>query len=186
MPKKPKSDQSATTDAADAEMFRHAISDAVPLQQEMRATKPRRVVAKARFARAKQRKVLQESMQADYDTRDIHSEDTLQFQRASVGKRTLRKLARGNFPVDDEIDLHGMTVAEAHEVLQRFITDACLRGFTCVRIVHGKGLGSGSRGPVLKRKVASLLRRWEQVLAYVSARQVDGGTGAVYVLLGKE
>lgn len=167
-------------------MFRQAMSDTVPLQQEMRAAKPRRVVAKARFARAEQRLVLKESMQADDDIRDIHSEDSLRFHRESVGKRTLRKLARGNFAVQDELDLHGMTVAEAHQALQQFITDACLRGFTCVRIVHGKGLGSGARGPVLKRKVASLLRRWQQVLAFVSARQGDGGSGAVYVLLSKE
>lgn len=125
-------------------------------------------------------------MEADDDVRDINSADTLRFHREFVGKRTLRKLARGNFSVQDELDLHGMTVAEAHVALQRFITDACLRGFTCVRIVHGKGMGSGARGPVLKRKVAGLLRRWEQVLAFVSARQVDGGTGAVYVLLDKD
>jgi DNA-nicking Smr family endonuclease len=125
-------------------------------------------------------------MEADYDPREIHSADNLRFQRPTVGKRTMRKLLRGSFSVQDELDLHGMTADEAHIALENFILDATLRGFTCVRIVHGKGLGSGERGPILKRKVASLLRRWSQVLAYVSARQVDGGTGAVYVLLEKD
>ncbi|MFQ5981873.1 MAG: Smr/MutS family protein, partial [Woeseiaceae bacterium] len=59
------------------------------------------------------------------------------------------------------------------------------RGHRCVRVVHGKGLGSGERGPVLKRKVDKWLSEWDSVLAFVSARQVDGGTGACYVLLKK-
>jgi len=186
MPKKPNSDKSAGDESDDVEMFRRAMSDATPLQHEVRASDNRRVAPKARFAHAEEREVLAESMEADYDVRDIHSEDTLRFSRDAVGKRTMRKLARGNIAVQDELDLHGMTSAQAHEVLQDFIKNACRRGLTCVRIVHGKGLGSGDRGPVLKRKVASLLRRWQQVLAFVSARQVDGGTGAVYVLLDKE
>jgi len=185
----PKNENSGTDDngeTADSELFRDAISDATPLKHEVRAATPRRVSPRARFSREEQQQVLRESMEAGYDERDIHSVDNLRYHRATVGKRTMRKLARGSFAIQDELDLHGMTVSEAEIALQNFITDACLRGFTCVRIVHGKGLGSGERGPVLKRKVASLLRRWQQVLAYVSARQVDGGTGAVYVLLEKE
>jgi DNA-nicking Smr family endonuclease len=97
----------------------------------------------------------------------------------------MRKLARGNFSVQDEIDLHGMTVPEAKEALHDFIGECESRGYTCVRIVHGKGLGSGNRGPVLKGKVNKWLRQWNAVLAFVSTRQIDGGTGAVYVLLRK-
>lgn len=180
------SDKTKDDDSDDSSVFRDAMSDATPLQHETRVEHPRRVSSRARFSREEQSKVLRESMESDYDEREIHSADNLRFHRASVGKRTMRKLARGNYAVQDELDLHGMTVAEAQVVLQNFISDACIRGFTCVRIVHGKGLGSGERGPVLKRKVASLLRRWQQVLAFVSARQVDGGTGAVYVLLEKD
>ena len=180
------SDKSKDEDSAEESLFREAMSDATPLQHETRVAHPRRVSTRARFSRKEHNEVLRESMQADYDQREIHSEDNLRFHRATVGKRTMRKLARGNYAVQDELDLHGMTVAEAQNALQNFISDACIRGFTCVRIVHGKGLGSGERGPVLKRKVASMLRRWQQVLAFVSARQVDGGTGAVYVLLEKE
>ena len=170
----------------DKSVFLDAISDAIPLQHETRVGHPRRIIPKARFSREEHQEVLRESMHADYDDREIHSEDNLRFHRPSVGKRTMRKLTRGSYAVQDELDLHGMTVAEASNALQIFISDACIRGFTCVRIVHGKGYGSGERGPILKRRVASLLRRWQQVLAFVSARQVDGGTGAVYVLLERE
>ena len=95
----------------------------------------------------------------------------------------MRKLARGRFSVQAEIDLHGMTVAEARPRLNDFIDNCVRQNLLCVRIVHGKGLGSGDRGPVLKNSVNAWLRKWDAVLAFVSARQVDGGTGAVYVLL---
>ena len=97
----------------------------------------------------------------------------------------MRKLARGNFAVQGELDLHGMTVAEAKPALREFISESVYRGHSCVRVVHGKGLGSGERGPILKTKVNNWLRRWDEVLAFVSTRQVHGGTGAVYVLLEK-
>jgi DNA-nicking Smr family endonuclease len=74
-------------------------------------------------------------------------------------------------------------VPEAKEALRTFLAQALARHIRCVRIIHGKGLRSGHRGPVLKGAVSSVLRRVGPVLAYVSARQVDGGTGALYVLL---
>lgn len=183
MTKKADNDENSAT-PGDDDLFRRAVADARPLALEPRVLPKRQLPApKARFRREEERDVLRDSVEADYDPREIASEDNLRFHRQAVGKRTMRKLARGSFAVQDELDLHGMTAAEAQLALQDFIGDACLRGFSCVRIVHGKGLGSGERGPVLKRKVASLLRRWQPVLAFVSARQVDGGTGAVYVLL---
>jgi len=129
MPKNENSDQGDDGEADDKELFRDAMSDATPLRHVARATRPRSVSPRARFSRQEQQEVLRESMQADYDERDIHSADNLRYHRATVGKRTMRKLARGNFAVQDEIDLHGMTVAEAEVALQNFITDACLRGF---------------------------------------------------------
>ena len=170
----------------ESRLFREAAAGTRPLRHEERAASPQQVKPRARFRRRETEEVLRESLQAEYDPRDIHSEDNLRFHRPSVGKRTMRKLARGSYAVQDELDLHGMTSDEAQVALRNFIGDACIRGFTCVRIVHGKGYGSGERGPVLKRRTAALLRRWDQVLAYVSARQVDGGTGAVYVLLERD
>ena len=169
----------------DSGLFRREMADAKPLPADARVPLPRRAIARARFARQDERDVLRESLDADADTSNLQSGDSLYFCRQHVGRRTMRKLARGNYSVQNEIDLHGMTADEARIRLQDFIQDSSLRGFTCVRVVHGKGLGSGDRGPVLKRNVDHWLRRWPEVLAFVSTRQVDGGTGAVYVLLDR-
>ena len=166
------------------DLFRRAMSDAKPIKTELRVPpagkKPK---PKAKFAHADESAALRESLDADFDELDTGSGDALRFHRQHVGKRTMRKLARGNYAVQDEIDLHGMTVEEARPRLADFIEHSARSGKTCVRVVHGKGLGSGDRGPVLKSNVNRWLRKWEYVLAFVSTRQVDGGTGAVYVLL---
>jgi DNA-nicking Smr family endonuclease len=166
------------------ELFRRAMSGTKPLRAEERAVEERRKPSpRARFTHADRKEVLRESMLADIDTMESDNGNALRFHRPSVGRRTMRKLARGNFAIQAEIDLHGMTVTQAKPRLAEFITACARSGQLCVRVVHGKGLGSGQRGPVLKMNVNRWLRRWDSVLAFVSARQVDGGTGAVYVLL---
>jgi DNA-nicking Smr family endonuclease len=160
------------------------MSDAKPLKAEERipvsAKKPK---PKARFTRADEHAALEESLDVDIDDLEQSSGEALRFQRATVGRTTMRMLTRGSYAIQAEIDLHGMTLAEAKPRLEKFVY-RCARGNKlCIRIVHGKGLGSGERGPVLKRGVDRWLRKWDAVLAFVSARQVDGGTGAVYVLL---
>ena len=168
----------------DPDLFRRAFADVKPLRPESRVPGPaKKTKPRARFSRADQKEVLRESMQADVDTMEQANADKLRFHRAPVGRGTMRRLERGTYSIQSEIDLHGMTVAEAKPRLAAFI-DACARnGDCCVRVVHGKGLGSGERGPVLKMSVNRWLRQWDAVLAFVSARQVDGGTGALYVLL---
>ena len=168
----------------DADLFRRALADAKPLRATKRAEEViRKPVPKARFARADEIAALRESLEADIDDTETHGGESLRFHRPTVGKRTMRKLARGSFSVQAEIDLHGMTVAEAKPRLSEFIESCAREGKLCVRVVHGKGLGSGERGPVLKQKDNRWLRQWHTVLAFVSTRQVHGGTGAVYVLL---
>jgi DNA-nicking Smr family endonuclease len=175
---------SKTLSDDDTNLFRNAVSGAKPLRTEDRVEVPkRRLKPKARFTRADEEKALRESLEDDIDTMERGNADSMRFSRPSVGRRTMRKLARGKFSVQAEIDLHGMTVAEAKPRLTDFIDNCVRQQFLCVRIVHGKGLGSGHRGPVLKNSVYHWLRKWGAVLAFVSARQVDGGTGAVYVLL---
>ena len=95
----------------------------------------------------------------------------------------MRRLRRGHYRVESELDLHGLTVPEAKQALRDFLARAIARQCRCVRIIHGKGLGSGPRGPVIKQAVNVILRRTDPVIAFCSARQVDGGTGAIYVLL---
>lgn len=175
-------DQTVTDN--DIDEFRRAIADAKPLKNEDRipVAKPK-PKPRARFSKADEREALRESLLDDIDTIEHGYGAALRFHRASVGRRTMRKLARGGYSVQAELDLHGMTLAEAKPRLSDFIDYSVLQGNLCVRIVHGKGLGSGNRGPVLKNAVNRWLRKWDSVLAFVSTRQVDGGTGAIYVLL---
>ena len=168
----------------DDDLFRRAMTGTKPLRTENRAPGPsRKPQPKARFADADHKDVLRESMEADIDTMEYGNADSLRFQRPSVGRTTMRMLSRGSYAIQAEIDLHGMTVAEAKPRLATFIERCAKNNKLCVRVVHGKGLGSGDRGPVLKKAVDRWLRQWDVVLAFVSARQVDGGTGAIYVLL---
>ena len=97
----------------------------------------------------------------------------------------LRKLRRGQFQVGAALDLHGMTVATARDALAAFLQHARRDSLGCVRIIHGKGKRSHHRGPVLKQKINHWLRQRDEVLAFCSARPMDGGTGAIYVLLRK-
>jgi DNA-nicking Smr family endonuclease len=171
----------------ETDLFRRAMADAKPLRSEERVSPPqRKPKPRARFARADERAALSESLQADIDDLELDNVEYLRFARAGVGKREMRQLARGRYAVQDEIDLHGMTLQEAHDNLREFLSHNANVGRTCVRVVHGKGLGSGERGPVLKRGVNRWMRRWNEVLAFVSTRQVHGGTGAVYVLLRRQ
>ena len=168
----------------DPDDFRQAMRGIKPLKSEARVpvTKPK-PKPKAKFSKADERQVLAESLEDDIDTIEHGYGAALRFHRQHVGKRTMRKLQRGGYSVQAEIDLHGMTVDEARPRLADFIDYCASQGKYCVRVVHGKGLGSGNRGPVLKNAVNRWLRKWDCVLAFVSTRQVDGGTGAVYVLL---
>ena len=169
----------------DVEHFRRSMSDARPLKSDARVPEPKKKPpARARFSRADEQKALAESLEADIDTMEAANAESMRYHRPHVGKRTMRKLARGKYAVQAEIDLHGMTVAEARPRLSDFIDYSLKQGLTCVRIVHGKGLRSGPGGPVIKRRIGRWLRRRDDVLAFCSARPAHGGTGALYVLLG--
>ena len=111
------------------------------------------------------------------------SGEELNFRRNGIGHDTVRKLRRGHWSIQDNLDLHGLVVDEARALLSDFLHDSVKRGLRCVRIVHGKGYRSANGEPVLKRKVASWLTQRDAVLAYVQAKPADGGGGAVVVLL---
>ncbi len=114
---------------------------------------------------------------------DLESGDELYYAQPGLQHGVLRRLRRGQLSVARQLDLHGMTVSVARDALAAFLRDSRRDGVRCVRIIHGKGRGSRQGQPVLKRKVDHWLRQREEVLAFASARPVDGGTGAVYVLL---
>jgi len=119
------------------------------------------------------------------DTWDVGQEHEAgqTYVRRGLGTDVLARLRRGHWAVQDEIDLHGHTADEAHDALADFLDEARARGFRCVRVVHGKGLTSPNREPVLKGKVRRWLSQWDDVLAYCEAPRHSGGGGAVLVLL---
>ena len=172
----------------DAELFREAVGDVKPLAQRARAPAAgRKPPARARFTAADRAMVLVESLQGfgagggESDVTD--SGDEISFRRDGVQNSVLRKLKRGEYRVEDVCDLHGLRLDEAKAALREFLAEALARHLRCVRIIHGKGHGSGNRGPVLKTAVNMILRKTGPVLAFTSARRVDGGTGAINVLL---
>lgn len=105
------------------------------------------------------------------------------FLRPGLGADVLVRLRRGHWSVQAELDLHRLTSSEAHDALADFLFDARGRGLRCVRVIHGKGLSSPNREPVLKSKVRRWLSQWDEVLAYCEAPRHGGGAGAVVVLL---
>lgn len=167
----------------EARLFRDAVRGVRPLRSSATPPRPPKVRARARFTRADRAAVLRESLAGSNVDPVLAGGDELVFHRPQVQPRVLRRLRRGEYRMQREIDLHGLTAAEAKHALREFLIEALERRVRCVRIIHGKGLRSGHRGPVLKSTVSGVLRRTGAVLAYVSARPVDGGTGAVYVLL---
>ncbi len=129
--------------------------------------------------------VLEELAVAPIDFSEVETGEEISYLRAGLHRRTLGRLRRGHWRVQDEIDLHEMNIAAASESVRAFLEIARRAGFGCVKIIHGKGLRSGPDGPQLKRMTASLLARHPRVCAFASARPNDGGTGAVYVLLDR-
>ena len=175
--------QDESADEDEAGLFRRAMRDVRPLDAEPRAHGQRRRRApRAHFARAERAAVLEESL-APTALHDVQPGDELLFRRPGVPETVLRRLRQGVFRVEAAVDLHGLTASDGARALRAFLREARGRGLRCVRIIHGKGLRSGTRGPVLKQTVSTLLRQADVVLAFASARPRDGGTGATLVLL---
>jgi DNA-nicking Smr family endonuclease len=124
---------------------------------------------------------LSESLSDWVPPHDFQDEDS--FLRPGLSRQILKHLRRGHWAVQDELDLHGHTSDEALSSLVAFLKRSRKRGLRCVRVIHGKGLRSKNREPVLKYKVRAWLSQREEILAYCEARPVDGGSGAMTVLL---
>ncbi|MES2634179.1 MAG: Smr/MutS family protein [Pseudomonadota bacterium] len=131
-----------------------------------------------------EQRVLQEAISDEFDGATLLDvDDALSFRRPGIGTDITRKLRKGGWSMQGEIDLHGMRREEAREALSAFIRESVKRGWRCVRVVHGKGLGSPGKTPVLKGRVQSWLIQKNEVLAFVQARGDEGGAGALVVLL---
>ncbi len=166
------------------DLFRAAVADVRPLNSDrlpVEVTPPAPVPA---MRQADERQVLRDMLSdGEPDDELVETGDELLFSRPGLQHGVMRKLRRGQYSIGAELDLHGMTVAEARPRLAAFLHEMQLHHVRCVRIIHGKGHGSRQRRPVLKGKVSHWLQQRDEVLAFCSARSVDGGTGAVYVLL---
>ena len=127
---------------------------------------------------------LQESMSDEFDVSTLlDTDEHLSFRRPGIGVDVTRKLRQGQWSIQRQLDLHGLRSDEAREALGQFIRDAHKHGIRCVRVIHGKGLGSPGKTPVLKSRVHSWLVQKSEVLAFVQAKPADGGAGALVVLL---
>jgi DNA-nicking Smr family endonuclease len=168
----------------DGGLFRKAVRGARPLRQD-RNSQPRPKRKPVPLQRRHDEQEVLASLLSDDFNPDIETGEELHFARGGVQQRVLRKFRRGQYAIEAELDLHGRTVPEARELVSAFLRQMRAGGKRCVRIIHGKGLSSEGKLPVLKIRVNSWLRQKDDVLAFSSARPQDGGTGAVYVLLKK-
>ena len=170
--------------AEDAD-FRVEVADATPLPPPNRAQHPRpkpKPVARQRLLDEQQ--VMRDALHDPFDwDAAVATGEELLFTRPGVPAAAMRKLKRGGWIMRAELDLHGMNGEEARIALAAFLNNCMRRDWRCVRIIHGKGLGSKNREPVLKHKVRHWLMQRDDVLAFCQARPVDGGAGAVVILL---
>ena len=165
--------------------FREAVADVEPLEPPRRlpprGTRPAPI---PHHTRRDERAVLAEAISGPVSLDDaLDSGEELAFLREGLSRQLLRQLRRGHWVVQDGLDLHGMNRTEAAHRVSEFLRASAARGVRCVRIVHGKGLGSKNREPVLKHLVRKLLPRRDEVLAFCQAPAADGGSGALLALL---
>ncbi len=171
--------------ADDNALFRDAVQDVAPLILPNKIEHPRkRRKPIPHHHLLDERQALQDSL-SDHISADagLETGEELSYARDGISKQILRKLRRGHWVLQDQLDLHGMTTAEARAALITFLSHCDKRGHRCVRIIHGKGLRSKNREPVLKQKVANWLMQRDEIVAFCQALPADGGSGAVVVLL---
>lgn len=127
---------------------------------------------------------LKETLSDDFEPGTLlEIDETLSFRRPGVGSDVTHRLRQGHWSIQAHLDLHGLRREEAREAVGQFIRDCHKQGLRCIRVVHGKGLGSLGKTPVLKAKVQSWLIQKQEVIAFVQAKPLHGGAGALMVLL---
>lgn len=169
----------------DAELFRREAGPVKPLRHDRAEPPTSRPPPLPRQTWRENALIRDEMLYGEFDPADMEIGEELVYLQAGVQRGVLRKLRRGHYSVRRELDLHGLTVPEARLALGEFLAHCSEQGERCVRIIHGKGNNSRNQQPVLKIKLNTWLRLRKDILAFCSARPVDGGTGAVYVLLAQ-
>jgi DNA-nicking Smr family endonuclease len=149
------------------------------------AATPRRVVTEEAEALA----ALSDIVNGDAPFDIAETREYVEGHVLGLDPRLVRRLRRGDFAWQAYLDLHGMTAVPAHDAVEAFIIESARAGYRCVLVVHGRGLNSKDQVPVLKERMKRWLARGRMgrhVLAFTSARAVDGGAGALYVLLRRD
>ena len=169
----------------EAEAFRDAVADVQPLATPRRVERPRPEVEPiARQFLNDERQALAETLSDEIDVeRLLEHDEALSFRRAGISQEALARLRRGHWVAQAALDLHGLRRDEARDAVARFLPQAVRDGLRCVRVIHGKGLGSVDRKPVLKDKVLRWLVQRDEVIAFCEAPPHAGGSGALLVLL---
>ncbi|MBT9457575.1 MAG: Smr/MutS family protein [Burkholderiaceae bacterium] len=167
------------------ELFTRTVGPVTPLvaaiRAELRRTKP---APEPRQREQDEQQALRQALSDDFDVDSLlETDEALSFRRTNISQEVVRKLRRGHWSLQGQIDLHGLRRDEARESLGEFIHHAARTGMRCVRVVHGKGNGSPGREPVLKARVRRWLVQKQEVLAFTQARASEGGNGALIVLL---
>jgi DNA-nicking Smr family endonuclease len=170
---------------AEQNLFQRAVGQVKPLASQPRVELGGTPAPPKAFQQKRDDdRVLRESLSDDFDVSTLlDTDDGLSYRRSGIGTDVTQKLRKGHWSLQGQIDLHGLRSDEAREALGQFIRDAHKRGWRCIRVVHGKGLGSPGKTPVLKAKVQRWLVQKNEVLAFVQAKASEGGAGALVVLL---
>lgn len=171
---------------AERNLFTRAVGKVAPIANQERVwSPPQRLTPRPLQQDLDDEAMMHESMSDEFDISTLlDADDQLSFRRPGIGTDVTRKLRKGEWSIQGQIDLHGLRSDEARNAMGQFIRDAKRMGWRCVRVVHGKGLGSPGKEPVLKSKVQRWLVQKKEVLAFVQAKPSDGGGGALVVLLG--
>jgi DNA-nicking Smr family endonuclease len=170
--------------ADDVSLFRDAVKDVKPFTAPPKddyKLKPKPIPLQ--FIRDEQQALVDSLSDHYIPAHEIETGEELLYLRDGHSPDILSKLRRGHWVIQAKIDLHGLISDEARAYVSSFISDCKKRGIRCVRIVHGKGLGSRNREPILKNKLRGWLMQKDEVIAYAEAKKQDGGSGAVIVLL---
>ncbi len=170
---------------AEKNLFVRAAGAVQPIRDPRRVPlAPARPLPVAVQQKRDDQSVLRESISDQFDTGTLlEVDDALSYRRVGIGADVTRKLRRGDWSIQREIDLHGLRREDARDALAAFVREVHRQGLRCVRVVHGKGLGSPGKTPVLKGMVHNWLIQKDEVLAFVQARRDEGGAGALVVLL---
>ena len=169
---------------SNAKLFQAAVKNTRPLNINVPFTEKTYPKPIAKQFIRDEKQALRDSLSDDfYPAHELESGEELLYLRTGQSPDVLSKLRRGFWVVQAQIDLHGLISDEAREYVAEFLSSCKKRNIRCVRIVHGKGLGSRNREPVLKHKLRNWLMQKDEVIAYAQAKPEDGGSGAVIVLL---